>query len=125
MYKSGLMVELSVETVAADRDFVFCGLDIRLEAEGYFLLLRGKVVQLCVKRLKEMLSVVAFDNIQTKNRLLANTREDNKMCAREYGDYSGSEEIVAISETFKLSVSIYFVSEGQITQPPTARLIKL
>jgi hypothetical protein len=65
MCKRGLMVGLSVETFATDRDIAFRRLDIQLEAEGQFILLRGKVIQLCVNILGGVLSVVVFDNIQT------------------------------------------------------------
>jgi hypothetical protein len=35
------------------------------------------------------------------------------------GIYGGNVEIIAISGIYKVFVSVYFASEGQITEPPT------
>jgi hypothetical protein len=60
-----------------------------------------------------------FDIILNIVRLHINTRDDYKLCVRNNGEYCGNAEIVAVCEIRKVSVGIYFVSEGQVTQPPT------
>jgi hypothetical protein len=39
--------------------------------------------------------------------------------------YGGNVDITAISEIYKMSVNIYFVSERQITQPSTVAICQL
>jgi hypothetical protein len=44
-----------MEAFVTDRDIVFRSLHIQLEAGGQFILLRGKAVQLCVKRQRDFI----------------------------------------------------------------------
>jgi hypothetical protein len=61
---------------------------------------------------------VTYEIIQNNMRLRTNTREVYKMHMGKLV-YSDNLETVAISEIEKKSVSVYFVSEGQITPPST------
>jgi hypothetical protein len=46
-------------------------------------------------------------------------REDHKMYVGKNGVYSGNVKITAVTENYKMSVGVYFVSEVQITKPVT------
>jgi uncharacterized protein (UPF0248 family) len=64
----------------------------------------------------------AFETIQNNGRLRV---ENCQICIEENGVYVVNVEIVSISEIYKVSVIVYFVTEGQITQPPAVRVCQI
>jgi hypothetical protein len=65
---------------------------------------------------------VTVPHFQNNVRLRLNTREDYKHIHGERNGLCGgtAEESTAVNELYKVSDSVNFLSEGRITQQPTA-----
>jgi hypothetical protein len=66
--------------------------------------------------------VLALDIIQRKTLLLINIRQDHKI------QMGKTESVIAMSKEWRVSVkfvslTVYFVSEGRITQPQTLQFL--
>jgi hypothetical protein len=74
---------------------------------------------------RKFLPFLAFETIQNSLRLRINTMKLTKYTWEEHGVYGDSVKVTAINEIHKAFVSVYFVSEGHMTQPPTLKFVKM
>jgi hypothetical protein len=64
-------------------------------------------------------SLLALEIAQNNVQLHINAREDCKLYKGKNGMCGFNSEIIANTEIYEVSVSIYFLYECQITEPPT------